>query len=603
MPPDFKAELNAALADACRAVAPDATVSPAVARPKNRQMGDFASPVAMQLARVLKKSPRDIASQILRQWTPPDFVASAEAAGAGYVNIHLRPQAKTRIVRDILNNPKNFGRGADQDEFILLEFVSANPTGPLHVGHGRGAAYGDSLARILRHAGFPAAAEYYLNDAGLQMSVLAASVWLRHAHPDDWDEMPKGAYRGTYLRQAAAHLREWLAANAPDLRPAPLLEKIAAQEDEDAAANLLADSVRRAFGENQFAEFKIKVRDFMTRHFLEADLRAMGVRFDRWFSENDDLRAVGKIESALEKLGRVAPDSLYEKDGALWFRAGAFGDEKDRVARRSNGEFTYFAADIAYCEDKFSRPTPGGGGGVRAIYVLGADHHGYAPRLRAAARALGRDPARLETPLIQFVALKRADELIPMSTRAGRFVSLRELLDAVGRDAARFFFVSRKNDQRLDFDLQAAVAQNPDNPVYYLQYARARAAGVLRKMAEGEGADGPPDLAARATDEVLAALELDGEMALCEMLGAFGETVSHAAEARAPHLLANWLRELAGIFHAYYTKVPALSAPEPQRTARAALLAATGEVAALGLELLGVSAPERMTREEEGEEG
>ena len=363
MPPDFKAELNAALADACRAVAPDAAVSPAVARPKNRQMGDFASPVAMQLARVLKKSPRDIASQILRQWTPPDFVASAEAAGAGYVNIHLRPQAKTRIVRDILNNPRNFGRGADQDEFILLEFVSANPTGPLHVGHGRGAAYGDSLARILRHAGFPAAAEYYLNDAGLQMSVLAASVWLRHAHPDDWDEMPKGAYRGTYLRQAAAHLREWLAANAPDLRPAPLLEKIAAQEDEDAAANLLADSVRRAFGENQFAEFKIKVRDFMTQHFLEADLRAMGVRFDRWFSENDDLRAVGKIESALEKLGRVAPDSLYEKDGALWFRAGDFGDEKDRVARRSNGEFTYFAADIAYCEDKFSRPTPGGGGG------------------------------------------------------------------------------------------------------------------------------------------------------------------------------------------------------------------------------------------------
>ena len=248
---------------------------------------------------------------------------------------------------------------------------------------------------------------------------------------------------------------------------------------------------------------------------------------------------------------------------------------------------------------------------MRAVYVLGADHHGYAPRLRAAARALGRDADRLETPLIQFVALKRADALIPMSTRAGRFVSLRELLDAVGADAARFFFVSRKNDQRLDFDLEAAVAQNPDHPVAYLQYARARAAGVRRQLRErGGGGKMTGDggkvlapaatagmLAAAATDEVLAALTDGGELALCDMLGDFGEMVERAATARAPHLLANWLRELAGIFHAYYAKVPALSAKEPKRTARVALLAATGEVIALGLELLGVSAPERMSRD------
>ena len=601
MLPDFKSELTAALAAACRALAPDAQIPPAttlVERPKNRQMGDFASPAAMQLAPALKQNPRQVAADILQNWTPPAFVESADIAGPGFINIRIRPQYKTAIIREILQNPKQLGRGAPQNQFIHLEFVSANPTGPLHVGHGRGAAYGDSLARILAHAGFPVATEYYLNDAGLQINILSASVWLRHQHPENWDDMPRGSYRGTYLRQTADHLRPWLQKNAPPL-PADLLEKIAAQEDEDAAAQLLANAALESFGADKFAELKIQVRNFMTEKFLKADLDAMGVHFDRWFSENDNLRAVGKVEAVLQKLRQIAPDSLYEKDGALWFRAEKFGDEKDRVVRRTNGEFTYFAADIAYCEDKFARETPGGAP-VRAVYVLGADHHGYAPRLRAAASALGRDPEKLETPLIQFVALKRADELIPMSTRAGRFVSLRELLDAVGTDAARFFFVSRKNDQRLDFDLQTAVAQNADNPVYYLQYARARAAGVLRKMRESGAGDGRTEtLAQAATDEVLAALVLEEEWALCEMLGAFREVVAHAAEARAPHMLANWLRDLAGVFHAYYTKVPALSAPEPARTARAALLAAAGEVAALGLELLGVSAPETMTRDEE----
>ena len=445
MLPDFKAELTAALAAACRALAPDAQIPPAttlVERPKNRQMGDFASPAAMQLAPALKQNPRQVAADILQNWTPPAFVESADIAGPGFINIRIRPQDKTAIIRDILQNPKQLGRGAPQNQFIHLEFVSANPTGPLHVGHGRGAAYGDSLARILAHAGFPVATEYYLNDAGLQINILSASVWLRHQHPENWDDMPRGSYRGTYLRQTADHLRPWLQKNAPPL-PADLLEKIAAQEDEDAAAQLLANTALESFGADKFAELKIQVRNFMTEKFLKADLDAMGVHFDRWFSENDNLRAVGKVEAVLQKLRQIAPDSLYEKDGALWFRAEKFGDEKDRVVRRTNGEFTYFAADIAYCEDKFARETPGGAP-VRAVYVLGADHHGYAPRLRAAASALGRDPEKLETPLIQFVALKRADELIPMSTRAGRFVSLRELLDAVGTDAARFFFVSRK---------------------------------------------------------------------------------------------------------------------------------------------------------------
>ena len=597
MPSDFKSELTAAVAAACRALAPDAPAPPAVERPGNRSMGDYASAAAMHLARPLRQNPRQIAEAILKRWRPPAFVESAEAAGAGFINIRVRPAAKTAVLREILRAPGDFGRGPARDEFIHLEFVSANPTGPLHVGHGRGAAYGDSLARVLTRAGFPVATEYYLNDAGLQMDILSASVWLRHLHPaEDWDEMPKGAYRGKYLREAAAQLRPWLRENSP-AADAELLEKIAAQPDDDRAAQLLADSAAAAFGAEKFAALKAQVRDFMTERFLKADLDAMGVRFDRWFSERDDLRQTGKIESALEKLRQVAPDSLYEKDGALWFRAEQYGDEKDRVARRSNGEHTYFAADIAYCEDKFSRPTPGGIP-ARAVYVLGADHHGYAPRLRAAARALGWDAEKLETPLIQFVALKRADALIPMSTRAGRFVSLRELLDAVGADAARFFFVSRKNDQRLDFDLEAAVAQNPDNPVYYLQDARARAAGVLRKLGERDGAASATDLAEAATDEVLAALTGEEELALCDMLGDFGEVVARAAETRAPHMLANWLRELAGIFHAYYAKVPALSAPEPQRTARVALLTAAGEVIALGLELLGVSAPTSMSREE-----
>ena len=594
MSAEFKSALTAAVAAACRKLDASAPAPPAVERPHNRNMGDYAAAAALHLARPLRKNPRDIAQAILNNWTPPDFVESAEIAGAGFINIRVRNQAKTKILREILRNPDSFGRGEKRNEFIHLEFVSANPTGPLHIGHGRGAAYGDSLARVLKHAGYSVATEYYLNDAGLQMDILSGSVWLRHLHPaDHWDAMPKGSYRGKYLRAAAAKLSPWLHKNAPPMPP-DLLEKIAGQPNDDHAAQFLADAAANAFGAEKFAELKLQVRDFMTEHFLKSDLNAMGVRFDRWFSERDDLREAGKVESALEKLREKAPDSLYEKDGALWFRAEKYGDEKDRVARRSNGEHTYFAADIAYCEDKFSRATPDGTG-VCAVYVLGADHHGYAPRLRAAARALGWDAEKLETPLIQFVALKRADALIPMSTRAGRFVSLRELLDAVGADAARFFFVSRKNDQRLDFDLETAVAQNPDNPAYYLQYARARAAGVLRKLGESESGR----LADAATDEVLSSLDGEEELSLCDMLGDFGEVVGRAAELRSPHLLANWLRELAGMFHAYYTKVPALSSPEPRRSARVALLAASGEVVALGLKLLGVSAPKSMEQKTE----
>ena len=598
----FKLALADAVAGACRDLAPGADFRPDIVRPKDRRMGDFACAAAMRLAKTLRDRPDNIAARLLQTWTPPDFVLSAEAVG-GYINIRLRPAAKTAVVRRVLADPDNFGRGPNRNEFVHLEFVSANPTGPLHIGHGRGAAYGDSLARILRRAGFAAATEYYLNDAGRQMDILAASAWLRMLNPDpQWDAMPPGSYRGAYLRSVAEAVAASAAARGENI-PVPepdsdaLLKSLSETEDEDAAADELVAKARAAWGEKPFAELRVRVRDFIVSQFLKADLNAMGVTFDRWFSEADDLRAPGKIESALAKLRDRAPDALYENDGALWFRASAFGDEKDRVVRRANGEFTYFAADIAYCDDKFSRETPGGVPTRALFYIMGADHHGYAPRLRAVARALGRDPEKIETPLIQFVALKKADALIPMSTRAGRFVPLRELLDAVGTDSVRFFFVARKNDQRLDFDLQTAVAQNADNPVFYVQYARARAAGVLRKC--GIELSGPRGLPPPPTDAELAALELDEEMALCEMLGAFGEVLESTAHSRAPHVLANWLRDLAAVFHAYYAKVPALSAPEPARTARISLVAATGEVLAVGLDLLGVSAPKEMTRDEE----
>ena len=600
MSPRFKPELESAFTSACKALAPDADVRVAVDRPKNPQMGDFACTAAMQLARPLRQPPGDIAAQILRAWKSPDFVERAEVVG-GYINVRIRPEEKAAIVAEVLNNPEKFGRGEGKREHILLEFVSANPTGPLHIGHGRAAAYGDSLARILEYAGWSVAREYYINDSGRQADILAASVWLLRWQAMNRDKMPIGTYRGHYLTEVAQSLKGEMAKLELRLKAIEVykqldgMSKSAGKGTDEAkvaetVTKTLVTKARKAWEKQEggFDQFRGLVCNKLIEK-MKADLDEMGVEFDHWFSERKSLHLAGKIESALNYLRAHVPDSLCEKDGALWFRASAYGDEKDRVVRRSNGEFTYFAADIAYHDDKFRRPTPAGIP-VRLINVLGADHHGYVPRVRAAVKALGHDPKLLETEFIQFVGLIRGGERVKMSTRAGEFILLRDLLDDVGRDAVRFFFVSRSNDQHMDFDVDVAIQQNSKNPVFYVQYACARAGAVLRKAG---GAVSPP------SKEVISAWtrredEMEDEMKLCGFLGEFSEVIESAANGRAPHVLANWLVEFAGAFHSYYEKVPVLTAQEPDKSARIALLEAIRTVMSRGLDLLGVEVPREM---------
>ena len=610
MSPRFKPELESAFTSACKALAPDADVRVAVDRPKNPQMGDFACTAAMQLARPLRRPPGDIAAQILRAWKSPDFVERAEVVG-GYINVRIRPEEKAAIVAEVLNNPEKFGQGGWKHEHILLEFVSANPTGPLHIGHGRAAAYGDSLARILKYAGWSVAREYYVNDSGRQADILAASVWLRHRwQAMNWDKMPLGTYRGRYLAEVAQSLKGemnhlglrqksievYKQLDERSMRVEGQTDAVKIAEAEKEITKILVTKAREAWeAHGGFDEFRGLVCDKFVEK-IKADMDEMGVKFDRWFSERRELHKEEKIDAALDRLRALdrllarAQDSLFPKEGAQWFRASAYGDEKDRVVRRSNREYTYFAADIAYHDDKFRRLTPAVDVPIRLVNVLGADHHGYAPRLKAVVKALDHKPESLESKFIQFVALVRGGERVKMSTRAGDFVPLRELLDDVGRDAVRFFFVSRSNDQHMDFDVDVAIQQNSKNPVFYVQYACARAGAVLRKAG---GAVSPP------SKEVISAWtrredEMEDEMKLCGFLGEFSEVIESAANGRAPHVLANWLVEFAGAFHSYYEKVPVLTAQEPDKSARIALLEAIRTVMSRGLDLLGVEVPREM---------
>lgn len=540
-------------------------------RPQDPGHGEYASSVALRLARSRGFAPRVLAERIAAALELGPDEARVEVAGPGFINIHLSPVLLTANLASLLT------QGAmprippvARPERILVEFVSANPNGPLHVGHGRGAAYGDALANLLAAVGHRVEREYYLNDAGRQMDILALSVWLRYLEVrGERLELPSACYRGDYVIRLARAVAE---RHGDGLRhPLP---QIPHDDDPDREVDRWVEAAREELGAEAYALLFDEALAAMREDIVD-DLAAFGVRFDHWTSERA-LRAGGALERLLARLRERG--AVYEREGALWLRAADYGDEKDRVLVRSTGTYTYFTPDLAYHVAKADR------GYDRFIDVFGADHHGYAPRLHAGLRALGIEPPeRLEVVLVQFVTLWRGRERVRMSTRAGEFVTLRQLREEVGHDAARFFYVMRSHQQPLDFDLELAVRQGPENPVYYVQYAHTRVASLLRKAG-----------ITAAVAEDLERLEDESERRLLVRLQAYPELLHEAAAQRAPHLLALYLRDLAGEFHNWYAKSPILEATEGRRAPRLALADGVGRILRHGLALLGVSAPERM---------
>ncbi len=577
MSADQKTQLADLLRAALRSVAPEQAETPInLERPKQAGHGDFASNLALQLAKPLKRNPRDLANLLLAELPPSKLVAKAEVAGAGFINFTLISDAKTAIVSQVLERGEAFGRGVKSGIKVQVEFVSANPTGPLHVGHGRGAAYGASLADVLDFAGFDVTREYYINDAGRQMDILALSTWLRYlALFDIAVDFPPNAYQGDYVKEMAAQIRSahgdrFAKVVAADV----LLGAPDVEVDKEGRLDALIANAKRILGPDY-----AWVHGFALTEQLgdgREDLKEFGVTFDMWFSERS-LFDTGLVEKAVAALD--ARGHLYEQDGAKWFRSTAFGDEKDRVVQRENGLYTYFASDIAYHVNKYER------GFDRIIDIWGADHHGYIARVKGALAALGLPPERLDVALVQFAVLYRDGQKAAMSTRSGEFVTLRELRNEVGNDACRFFYVLRKADQHLDFDLDLAKSQSNENPVYYIQYAHARLCSVLGQWSGVEA-----DLA----DADLARLDNERELALCARLTAFPEVVQNAASDYAPHQIAFYLKDLAGEFHSYYNAERMLVDDEGLKLARLALAAAVRQVIRNGLALLGVSAPDSM---------
>ena len=576
--PNFKFHFTDLLRPALTEIAPlgsDTDIE--FARPKHASQGDYSCNLAMQLARRLHKNPRDIAVLLINTLSVSPYLEKIEIAGAGFINLFLKVSVKQQFLGYVLESGKKFGHsniGAAKK--IQVEFVSANPTGPLHVGHGRGAAFGASLANVLEANGFSVAREYYVNDAGRQMDILALSTWLRYLELNEAiSSFPGNAYQGEYVRDMArliykAHGGRYL--HHPDL----LFEGLSPEANTDTEAQLdgLIANAKKLLGQDY-----AYIHNFVLTEQLgdcRNDLTEFGVVFDTWFSEQS-LFDSGRVAYAIQLLGQK--NYLYEQDGARWFRSTDFGDEKDRVVQRENGQFTYFASDIAYHLNKFER------GFERVIDVWGADHHGYIPRVKSAMQALALDPEKLEIALVQFAVLYRNGQKASMSTRSGEFITLRELRREVGNDAARFFYVLRKSDQHLDFDLDLAKSQSNDNPVYYVQYAHARICSVLEQWGE--------DTAQLVTAD-MSPLMGAAELSLLQKLIDYPEIVEVAGSDLSPHLIAFYLRELAGEFHSYYNATRFLVPEAPLRLARLGLIAAIRQVLINGLELLGVSAPEKM---------
>lgn len=557
---------------------------PMIERARDASHGDFASNAAMMFAKNAGMKPRDLAEKIIAALPESEWLSEVSIAGPGFINFRLSSSAYLSLIPEILEKSHQYGRSTiGEGKRVQVEFVSANPTGPLHVGHGRGAAYGAVVSDLLEAVGFDVHREYYVNDAGRQMDILGTSVWLRYLELAGEElTFPANGYKGDYVWDIAATLHR---EHADDYRHSAeqVFADITPDEPQGGDKELHIDALiarsKTLLGDNRYRYvFELALNTILDD--IRDDLALFGVTYQDWFSEKSLVES-GAVSKAIDKLREAG--HLYENDGAWWFRSTDFGDEKDRVVIRENGQMTYFASDIAYHLQKLER------GFDRVIDVWGADHHGYVPRVKAALTAMGEEPKKLDVLLVQFAVLYRSGEKVQMSTRSGQFVTLRELRKEVGSDAARFFYVMRKCEQHMDFDLDLAKSQSNDNPVYYVQYAHARVCSVLRQASEKAISVEPS-----AGMTHLELLTEEHESALMKLLSRYPEVVENAALNEEPHQLTHYLRDLANAFHSYYNKSQFLVDDEALRDARIKLILAVREVLRNGLNLIGVSAPESM---------
>lgn len=574
-----------------------------IGRTKDPAHGDFASNIALTSAKIAKTNPKMLAQAFIQALPNSEIIGKVEIAGAGFINIFLNADAKFAVLDQIFDQKDTFGKSqAFAGQRVQVEFVSANPTSALHVGHGRGAAFGMSLSDLLSAVGYEVEREYYVNDAGRQMDILATSTYLRYLQACGVDlPFPSNGYQGDYVKDFAQELKaeygdryvhsyDRIFANAPAdavYQTQADGEKILISGDKEAHIDALIDNAKAALGDDYQIFLQKSLQDILAD--IKEDLGEFGVSFQHWFSEKSLSDQIEPVLQILQEKGH-----LYEKNGNLWFRSTDFGDEKDRVVRRANGQTTYFASDIAYHKNKLDR------GFDKIIDIWGADHHGYITRVKSALTALGYDADRMEVILVQFVALWRGDEKVQMSSRSGQFITLRELREEVGKDPARFYYVARKPEQHIDFDLELAKSQSKDNAVYYIQYAHARVCRILEKLAETGLAI--EDAQGKAEQHRLTA---PAENELLKLLAAYPATLLRAAEGREPHILTNYLKDLAAQFHTWYdgnrilpNSVLQGTDPNPDEMAlmqaRLRLSKAVKQVLANGLTLLGLTAPQSM---------
>ena len=563
-------------------------------RTKDRSHGDFASNIAMIASKAAGMKPRDLAEKVLAALPEVADISKAEIAGPGFINFFLNANQRFSVLDQIQAQQQNFGRSqVNAQKRIQVEFVSANPTSSLHVGHGRGAAYGMTVANLLEATGAKVEREYYVNDAGRQMDILATSTYLRYLQlAGQTLVFPKNAYQGDYVKDIAQSIlkqdgERHVRSVADVYHNVPEDVQYAAELDADGNKVVLSGDKEKHIDGLIFNSQNLLGDDYRVFHQaalnailadIQDDLGEFGVTFNQWFSEAS---LTEKIEEALQTLDQRG--YLYEQDGNIWFKSTEFGDEKDRVVKRRNGQTTYFASDIAYHLNKLQR------GYTDLIDIWGSDHHGYISRVKAAIDALGYDSKKLTVLLVQFVSLWRGGEMVQMSSRSGQYVTLRDLRKEVGNDAARFYYVMRKSEQHIDFDLDLAVSQSKDNAVYYIQYAHARICRMLEKAAALQ-----LNFDAAEARQFAAKLELDAETEILAKLAAYPEILVRAANSHEPHQVGNYLKELAALFHGWYNEHKVLNDDAALTQARLLLSVNVKQVLRNGLELLGVSAPETM---------
>ena len=548
---------------------------------KDKSHGDYATNVALMLAKQANVNPKELAQTIIKQLGVAEFIEKTEIAGPGFINFFLSSESSSSVINEIIDSGKGYGVsniGAGQS--VLLEYVSANPTGPLHVGHGRGAAYGATVSNLLRTVGFKVDNEYYVNDAGRQMDILTVSIFLRYLElSGEKVRFPDNGYQGSYIKEIVGSISERYG-DTFQIESTLVFDGICKDGldggDKESHIDELIARSKDLLGADFKSIFEVGIESILNG--IKEDLADFGVVFEKWFSEQS-LIDNGLAKSSIDKLQKSK--HVYTKDGALWFRTTEYGDEKDRVVVRDNGIHTYFASDIAYHLEKFER------GYDKVINVWGADHHGYIARVKASIAAFNHDPEKLEIILVQFANLYRGGKKVQMSTRSGSFVTLEDLRNEVGNDAARFFYILRKSEQHMDFDLDLAKSKTNENPVFYIQYAYARISSVFRQVQDKginfnhKGAD-------------LSLLLEESEKTILRELNRYRGVIETSALQYEPHQLAYYLRDLAAHFHSYYNACPFILEDQNLTQARLSLIYATKQVLENGLHILGVSAPDSM---------